>query len=121
MTAANSVGSQSITELVDVANPGVPGAITVPANGAALSGTSYNVVFTPRSPFAAAGFTITQVYVSCPPYGNDTITPLPVTAPGRDHLTPPLARMDRLLCRIRWPSPILLATPTPGLTRIRHR
>jgi glucosylceramidase len=74
VTAANSAATQSINELVDVANPGAPGTLTSPTNGATVSGTSTNVVFSPSSAFSAAGFTITQVSVSCTPYGYVTVT-----------------------------------------------
>ena len=59
VTAANSVGSQSITELVDVANPGVPGALENPAPDSTLEGLVY-FEFDPSSSFPW-GSQVTQI------------------------------------------------------------
>ena len=61
--ATNHDGQSTIDELVDVANPGAPGSLTTPSNGATLQGTT-GFVFTPNSPFTGT-YSINQVNVSC--------------------------------------------------------
>jgi flagellar hook assembly protein FlgD len=63
VTAANGGGSETISQLADVANPGVPGSLTSPTNGTTLQGTT-GFVFAPRTAFPV-GYTLTQVDVSC--------------------------------------------------------
>ena len=59
--ASNQGGESTLTAVRDVANPGSPGALTSPTNGATLSGTA-GFVFTPSSTFP---YTITEVDVNC--------------------------------------------------------
>ena len=59
--ASNQGGESTLTTVRDVANPGSPGALTSPTNGATLSGTA-GFVFTPSSTFP---YTITEVDVNC--------------------------------------------------------
>src|SRR5664280_310112 len=61
--ATNNAGSGTIDTLRDVANPGSPGSLTSPTNGATLSGTA-GFVFTPSAKFPST-YAIQQVYVSC--------------------------------------------------------
>ena len=61
--ATNQAGTDTVDVVRDVANPGAPGSLTTPSNGATLQGTA-GFVFTPSASFPS-GFTITSVYVSC--------------------------------------------------------
>ncbi len=63
VVATNSVGTGTIDTLRDVADPGAPGSLTTPSNGATLEGV-VAFVFT-QSPSFPSGYAITQVNVPC--------------------------------------------------------
>ncbi len=61
--ASNQSADQTIDALRDVADPGAPGSLTSPTNGATIQGTT-GFVFTPSSSFPSS-YSIDQVNVSC--------------------------------------------------------